>query len=168
MCLDWLDQQDGDRPFCPFCLFCHHKAPRRDWQPDEKHARMYEDEDIPEPQTLYDRYENRSEAALNAVMRVGVDMIDTDVKREIPRDLPEMELRKWADRASFCGGGTEMDRMPAIDMAPAWELFDLEKDPHEMHNVHADPAYAGVVAEMKAELRRLQELLGDEPVEEVG
>ena len=31
-------------------------------------------------------------------------------------------------------------------------LFDLEKDPYELHNVYHDPAYAEVVAELTAEL----------------
>jgi arylsulfatase A-like enzyme len=39
-----------------------------------------------------------------------------------------------------------------------WELYDLEKDPREMKSVYADPAYAGKVAELKAELARLRKL----------
>lgn len=35
---------------------------------------------------------------------------------------------------------------------PEIELFDLKKDPHEVHNVAADPAYAQVKSEMLAEL----------------
>ncbi len=38
----------------------------------------------------------------------------------------------------------------------AWELFDLEKDPRELKDVHGDPAYAKVVADLKAELARLR------------
>ena len=51
----------------------------------------------------------------------------------------------------------------AIDSVtpPEWELFDLEKDPHEMNNVYADPEYTGVVAELKVELQRLRDELGD-------
>ena len=49
---------------------------------------------------------------------------------------------------------------------PEWELFDLEKDPGEMNNVYADPAYADVVKELRLELRRLQEGVGDEPHEQ--
>lgn len=45
--------------------------------------------------------------------------------------------------------------------APEWELFDLEADPHELRSVYGDPHYAGVTAELKAELRRLQVELGD-------
>jgi len=48
---------------------------------------------------------------------------------------------------------------------PEWELFDLKKDAHEMNNVYNAPEYADVVKELKAELRRLQEKVGDEPYE---
>ena len=47
--------------------------------------------------------------------------------------------------------------------APEWELFDLGRDPMELNSVYDDPAYAGVVRDLKAELRRLQMKVGDEP-----
>jgi arylsulfatase A-like enzyme len=93
MCLDWLRNRDQNRPFC---LLCHHKAPHRAWEPDEKHARMYQNETIPEPKTLYDDYASRASAAAAAEMRVGLHMRVADLKREIPTDIEEMELRKWA------------------------------------------------------------------------
>jgi len=43
----------------------------------------------------------------------------------------------------------------------AWELYDLEKDPHELKNVYGDSAYADVGKELKAGLRRLQAFYGD-------
>jgi arylsulfatase A-like enzyme len=46
---------------------------------------------------------------------------------------------------------------------PEWELFDLHDDPCELNSVYDDPAYAPVVAELKAELRRLRGLVGDTP-----
>ena len=91
--LDWLRGRDRDRPFC---LLYHHKAPHREWEPDDKHARMYDDVDIPEPDTLYDDYENRATAAREAKMRVGEHMHKGDLKREIPEDLKGHALRKWA------------------------------------------------------------------------
>ncbi len=36
-----------------------------------------------------------------------------------------------------------------------WELYDLEKDPHEMNNVIDDPQYASVVANLKEQLKGL-------------
>lgn len=38
----------------------------------------------------------------------------------------------------------------------AWELFDLQRDPHELHSVYADPRYATVVASMKTRLQQLR------------
>jgi arylsulfatase A-like enzyme len=48
-------------------------------------------------------------------------------------------------------------------MPPEWELFDLERDPREVHSLHDDPAYADVVADLRARLRALQDELGDRP-----
>ena len=46
---------------------------------------------------------------------------------------------------------------------PEWELFDLTNDPLEVRSVYHDPHYADVVAELTAQLRRLQRELGDTP-----
>jgi arylsulfatase A-like enzyme len=43
-----------------------------------------------------------------------------------------------------------------------WELFDLENDPYELHNVYGVPQYAAVTAELKAELIRLKRAVRDE------
>jgi hypothetical protein len=43
-----------------------------------------------------------------------------------------------------------------------WELFDLERDPLELHSRHDDPAYADIVAELETELARLQVEYGQE------
>ena len=37
-----------------------------------------------------------------------------------------------------------------------WELYDREKDPQQLKNVYADPAYADIVSQLKAELTRLR------------
>ena len=37
-----------------------------------------------------------------------------------------------------------------------WELYDLETDPRELTSRYADPAYAGVVTALKADLERLR------------
>lgn len=92
MSLDFIRNRDQGRPFC---LLCHHKAPHRPWYADEKHAGMFLEEDVPEPETLYDDYRNRAKAAEAAAMRVGVDMFISDVKCELPDDMDEMALRRW-------------------------------------------------------------------------
>ncbi len=46
--------------------------------------------------------------------------------------------------------------------APEWELFDLVKDPKELRSVHADPAYAEILAELKRRLEAERARIGDE------
>jgi len=39
---------------------------------------------------------------------------------------------------------------------PQWELYDLQTDPHEIHNLAADPTHQSVLRELQARLRRFQ------------
>ena len=90
--LEWLKQRDPDRPFF---LMVHHKAPHRPWQPDAKHAHLYEDVEIPEPPTFYDDYSNRAAAAAAAEMRIDRDMTFTDLKEDPPEGLTPLERKRW-------------------------------------------------------------------------
>ncbi len=313
MSIDWIKARDPERPFC---LLCHHKAPHRHWEPDEKHARMYEGEDIPEPETFWDDYSDRAKAAEVARMRVDRDMHLADHKVPVPDGLDETEVKRWkyqryikdylrviasiddnvgrlldtleaaglaentvvvytSDQGFFLGdhgwydkrfmyeeslrmplimrypreiaAGTTCEEMvlnldfpvtfldwagvqPTGDMQgrsfrplltgrtpmdwrqsmyyrywmhgshhnvyahyglrthrykliyyyadgcgqpgvveetdePEWELFDLDKDPRELHNVYHDPAYAKVVGDLTEQLHRLQAEVGDERYE---
>ena len=90
--LDWLRQRDQDKPFC---MMVHHKAPHRNWEPDNKHAGMYEDEDIPEPVTFNDDYANRAKAAAAAKMRIDRDLTDKDLKQPVPEGLNPQEEKQW-------------------------------------------------------------------------
>jgi arylsulfatase A-like enzyme len=279
---------------------CHHKAPHRPWEPDEKHARQWENVTVPEPETFNDDYATRSDAAREATMRIDRNLTAADVKRKPPEGLSAAELKKWyyqrymkdylacvasvddnvgrlldyldrvglaqntivvytSDQGFFLGDHNWYDkrfmyeeslrmpflvRWPArvragtvspamvlnVDFAPTllaaagvavpadmqgrsflpvlegnppadwrtsmyyryyhypqhhrvqphygvrtqrykliyfnklnqWELFDLEKDPHELKNVYADPAYAETVKALKAEMERLKKELKDE------
>jgi arylsulfatase A-like enzyme len=46
---------------------------------------------------------------------------------------------------------------------PAWEFYDLQKDPREMVNRYTDPAYQKIIPKLKAEMNRLQKEVGDTP-----
>ncbi|MBA2277527.1 MAG: sulfatase [Chloroflexia bacterium] len=308
--LAWLRGRDRERPFM---LMVHHKAPHRPWIPDDKHAAMYEDEDIPQPPTFDDDYRNRAAAAANAKMRIDRDMTHVDLKADPPAGLSAAERKNWnyqryikdylrcvasvddnigrlldyldeegltddtvviytSDQGFFLGDHGWYDkrfmyeeslRMPFVvrypreiaagsvveamatnvDFAPTfldyaaipvpsqmqgrsfrsvtrgdvpgdwqtsiyyrywmhlthhgvaahygvrthrhkliyyygealgttgsideprnpeWELFDLDADPMELHSVYDDPAYQQVVAELKTELTRLREQVGDD------
>lgn len=90
--LDWLAARDRDRPFF---LCIHHKAPHRPWEPDDAHAHLYEDIDIPQPPTFDDDYANRSNAARNAEMRIDRDMTFADIKTDVPEGLSASERKDF-------------------------------------------------------------------------
>jgi len=89
--IDWMKARDKSRPFF---LMCHHKAPHRPWQPDARHAHMYDDVDIPEPYTFNDQYEARM-AADAARMRVDRDLTAEDLKAPVPSGLTPEEEKHW-------------------------------------------------------------------------
>lgn len=49
---------------------------------------------------------------------------------------------------------------------PKEELFDLRKDPHEIHNVAGDPEYQVVLKEMRGEMAKWRKTINDKPVTE--
>ena len=63
---------------------CHHKAPHRPWEPDEKHAKKCENVADPEPETFNDDYATRSDAAREATMRIDRDLTPGDLKQKPP------------------------------------------------------------------------------------
>lgn len=44
---------------------------------------------------------------------------------------------------------------------PRFELYDLQNDPHEIHNLVESPDHAGLLADLQQELRRFQDATGD-------
>lgn len=90
--LRWLERRDPDRPFF---LMVHHKAPHRPWEPDTKHAELYEDVRIPEPPTFDDDYRTRTSAAEAARMRILEDIVDSDTKEPPPPGLSGQDLKRW-------------------------------------------------------------------------
>ncbi len=82
--LDYLAGRDRERPFF---VQCHHKAPHRPWDPDEAHHALFEDADLPLPETFDDDYANRSYAAAEAQMRVAEHMTYRDLKLVPPPDV---------------------------------------------------------------------------------
>ncbi len=54
--IQWMEQRDKNQPFI---LFVHHKACHRDWLPDLKDLREFEDKTFPLPANFWDNYEGR-------------------------------------------------------------------------------------------------------------
>ena len=112
----------------------------------------------------------------------GLPMPRRDAGREPPPAAGRRTPRRLAHRASTTATGCTCDATttstPTTASArdrhkliyyyetrsptpPEWELFDLQRDPHELRSVYDDPAYAAVRAALTAELHRLRVALGD-------
>jgi len=92
-CIDWLKSRSGDKPFF---LMYHHKAPHRNWQPDEKHVKMYDDSDIPVPETFDDDYKTRSDAVREQEMTIARHLsVPGDTKIKPPEGLTGDALKHW-------------------------------------------------------------------------
>jgi len=93
LALDWLKKgRDKEKPFM---LMYQHKAPHRNWQPGPKYLDMYDDVTIPEPPTLFDKWEGRTSANREQKMTIEHDMNASDLKLVAPRNLTESQRAAW-------------------------------------------------------------------------
>ncbi len=56
--IKWLEEERDKSK--PFVLMCQHKAPHRNWSPAPRHLSMFDGKDVPEPESLFDDYANRT------------------------------------------------------------------------------------------------------------
>jgi len=63
------------------------------------------------------------------------------------------KAQKWAHNPAS---------MSNFETSPAWEFYDLTKDPYEMNNAYEDESYADVIADLKTELKDLRKSINEE------
>jgi arylsulfatase A-like enzyme len=72
--LEYLqNKRDKDKPFM---FFCHFKAPHDTWEFAERYRDFLEDVEIPEPPTLFDDYEGRSDMLKTQLQYIGSEWGD--------------------------------------------------------------------------------------------
>ncbi|RNC87429.1 MAG: DUF4976 domain-containing protein [Allomuricauda sp.] len=86
--LDWLQRESNDEE--PFMMMYLHKAPHRPWWPrPDKFAEFYTKQ-FPEPETLFDNYENRGTAAKTAEMNLLHHMMYNHDSKVRPETMARM------------------------------------------------------------------------------
>lgn len=94
--IDWL--KNGRDKTKPFMLMTQQKAPHRPWQPGLKYLNMYDDVEIPEPETLFDDYSNRASGAPIQEMEIDRHMrFSWDLKVE-PEPSDSLGYKVWKRR----------------------------------------------------------------------
>ena len=72
LAVDWItNKRDTSKPFL---MMCQHKAPHRNWMPALRHLTLYDDIDIPEPATLFDKWEDNAPAARHQELEIDRHM----------------------------------------------------------------------------------------------
>lgn len=111
--IKFLEQRDKEKPFC---LLVHHKAPHRNWMPEEKYLDLYEDVEFPLPETFKDKYETRCSPAHTQDMTIDKTMT-------FIYDLKVWELRErspYNKEWNVEGLAYSLDRMTPKQRA-AWD-----------------------------------------------
>ena len=78
----------------PFCLLYQHKAPHMPWEPDEKHATMYDETVFAEPVTFNDDYESRASAVREQELSVE-HHLNNWMKWDVPANLSGQARKDW-------------------------------------------------------------------------
>ena len=100
LAVNWLkNKRQKDKPFM---LMVQHKAPHRNWMPALRHLDLYDDVEIPEPPTLFDKWEDNAPAARLQELEIDRHM---DLNYDLFLDLtpqfnqPPSQLRQ--DRSAW-------------------------------------------------------------------
>ena len=105
LAIDWLDKKRDKKK--PFMLMMQHKAPHREWSPAPKYLNAFDDVIIPEPDTLFDSYENRGRAAkdqdmtIHKTMELGKDLKISQYDKKgqlaqrISKRMTPEQLKAW-------------------------------------------------------------------------
>lgn len=84
----WLDQRDTEKPFL---LMCQHKAPHRTFSPALRHLDDFNGITMPEPDTLFDDFADRSKLLPKNTMEIGRHMdwaYDLKLRKDEQGDVP--------------------------------------------------------------------------------
>ena len=127
LAVEWLKEKRDDSK--PFMLMVQHKAPHRNWMPAARHLELYSDIDIPEPPTLFDRYEDNAPPARFQELEIDRHMdLNYDLFVDLTADFDQPASQKRQDRSAW----NNMKRMTEAQME-AWRGYyePLDKEFHE-------------------------------------
>ena len=100
LAVEWLTKKRDESK--PFVLMVQHKAPHRNWMPALRHLHLYDDVVIPEPATLFDKWEDNAPPARHQEMEIDRHMdLNFDLFVDlVPGFEQEPSLRRQ-DRSSW-------------------------------------------------------------------
>ncbi|PRX56986.1 sulfatase [Flagellimonas meridianipacifica] len=130
--LDWLDtKRDTVKPFMLMYL---HKAPHRPWWPRPDKFKEFLGKEFPEPESLFDNYENRGTAARTAEMNLLNDMMynhDSKIRPEVTSRMKNLSPKVREYEGGFDKPYTE--RITEAQKAAYEPILDVINKDFEEH-----------------------------------
>ena len=122
LAVEWLTKkrQDGQ----PFMMMVQHKAPHRNWMPALRHLHLYDDIEIPEPATLFDKWEDNAPPARHQELEIDRHMdLNYDLFVDLTPDYNQPASQKRQDRSAW----NNMKRMSPAQLEQ-WRAAYAPKD----------------------------------------
>ncbi len=132
--LEWLGEWEkenhakGAKGDKPFAMMLHYKAPHRDFIPDSIYTDLFNDIDLPIPETFNDDYSTRELTMGQNMASIEFHTSRNDLKQTPPADLPKSEHWKWL---SYGGGENEYwtpDSTMTAQEVKVWKYQNMIKD----------------------------------------
>ena len=122
LAVEWL--KTGRDKTKPFMLMVQHKAPHRNWMPALRHLPLYDDIKIPEPTTLFDKWEDNAPPARHQELEIDRHMdINYDLFLDLTADYEGAPSQKRQDRSAW----RNMKKMTK-DQLSSWREFYGPRD----------------------------------------
>ena len=122
LAVEWL--KAGRDKTKPFMLMVQHKAPHRNWMPALRHLPLYDDIKIPEPTTLFDKWEDNAPPARHQELEIDRHMdINYDLFLDLTADYEGTPSQKRQDRSAW----RNMKKMTK-DQLSSWRAFYGPRD----------------------------------------
>ncbi|MGB0578395.1 MAG: sulfatase family protein [Limisphaerales bacterium] len=114
LAIEWLKTKREDDK--PFMMMVQHKAPHRNWMPATRHLDLYADIEIPEPPTLFDKWEDNAPPARHQELEIDRHMdLNYDLFVDLTPEFNQPPSQKRQDRSAW----RNMQRMTKEQLA-AW------------------------------------------------
>ena len=122
LAVEWL--KTGRDKTKPFMLMVQHKAPHRNWMPALRHLPLYDDIKIPEPTTLFDKWEDNAPPARHQELEIDRHMdINYDLFLDLTANYEGTPSQKRQDRSAW----RNMKKMTK-DQLSSWRAFYGPRD----------------------------------------
>ena len=122
LAVEWLKEgRDGSKPFM---LMVQHKAPHRNWMPALRHLSLYDDMQMPEPNTLFDKWHDNAPPARFQELEIDRHMhLNFDLFVDLTPDFDAEAAEGGTDRSAW----QNMKRMSQQQLI-AWRGFYGPRD----------------------------------------